>query len=116
MKRIKIIFSVFWFAFVSVISPAWMGLIYMNITGHGKGYAYDMGSEADIAVFFGIVELILWLIAFVPVMISLCKKGYEYKKLFVYIPFFVFLLLFGIGVFVIGWNQFIRLFGVGYLI
>lgn len=64
MKRIKIIFSVFWFAFVSVIFPAWMGLIYMNITGHGKGYAY--------------------------------------KKLFVCIPLLMFLLLFGIGVLVIG--------------
>lgn len=94
MKRIKIIFSVFWFAFVSVISPAWMGLIYMNITGHGKGYAYDMGSEADIAVFFGIVELILWLIAFVPVMISLCKKDMSIKSylyVFHFLCFFCYL-------------------------
>lgn len=52
----------------------------MNITGHGKGYAYDMGSETDIAVFFGVVELLLWLLAILPVTVSLCKKMLPQKE------------------------------------
>ncbi|WP_300026133.1 hypothetical protein [Oscillibacter sp.] len=34
-------------------SPMWVGGIYMNITGHGKGYFYDMGTETTDAVVFG---------------------------------------------------------------
>lgn len=44
----------------------------MDITGHGKGYAYDMGSEADIAIFFVI------------------------------------------GICILGWEEFLKLFGYGY--
>lgn len=112
MKKVKTILSVMWFVFISMISPIWIGLIYMNITGHGKGYGYDMGSEADIAVFIGFIELVLWIISFIPVLVSLCKRGYQYKKSFVYIPLLAFLLLFALGIFIVGWNEFIQLFGV----
>lgn len=86
----------------------------MNITGHGKGYAYDMSSEADIAVLFGVVLLLLWLVAILPVTISLCKKGYYKNKLLVYLPFLVFLVFFAVGICILGWNEFIKLFGYGY--
>lgn len=29
---------------IAFISPMWFGIIYMDITGHSKGYAYNIGS------------------------------------------------------------------------
>lgn len=92
MKKVKLVISIIWFLFVSLSSPLWIGCIYMNITGHGKGYAYDMGSEADIAVFFGVLLLLLWL------------------------PLLAFAGFFAVGICILGWNEFIRLFGYGYRI
>ena len=114
MKKIKCILSILWFAFVSLASPLWVGCIYMDITGHGKGYGYDMGSEADIAVLFGVVLLFLWLLAILPVTISLCKKACGRKQSLVWLPFLAFTVLFGAGICIIGWGEFIKLFGYGY--
>ena len=114
MKTIKTVISIIWFFFISISSPLWVGCIYMDITGHSKGYAYDMGSEADIAVFFGIILLLLWLLAVVPVTVSLCKKCYCKKKSLIWIPLLAFAGLFVVGICIIGWNEFIKLFGYGY--
>lgn len=114
MKKAKTIISIIWFLSVSLSSPLWIGCIYMNITGHGKGYAYDMGSEADIAVFLGVGLLLLWLAAILPVTISLCKKAYSKRKSLVCLPLLVFSGLFVMGICILGWNEFIRLFGYGY--
>lgn len=113
MKKVKTAISTIWFFFVSISSPLWIGCIYMNITGHGKGYGYDMGSEADIAVFFGVVELFLWLLAILPVTFSLCKKCYHKKKFFVWLPFLAFVGLFVLGICILTWHEFIGMFGYG---
>ena len=86
----------------------------MDITGHGKGYAYDMGSEADIAVFFGVVSLMLWLLAILPVTILLCKKCFRKNKSLVWLPLLVFAGMFAVGICILGWDGFIQLFGYGY--
>ena len=114
MKKVKTAISITWFLFVSLLSPLWIGCIYMNITGHGKGYMYDMGSEADVAVFLGVVLLLLWLLAELPVTILLCKKCFRKKKSLAWLPLLVFAGLFVVGVCVLGWNEFIKLFGYGY--
>lgn len=114
MEKVKTIILTIWFIFVSLFSPLWMGGIYMNITGHGKGYAYDMGSEADIAVFFGVALLLIWLLAILPVTISLCKKCYHKKKSLTWLPFLAFAGLFAVGICILRWNEFIKLFGYGY--
>lgn len=111
MQKVKTFFSIIWFFLVSLSSPLWIGIIYMDITGHGKGYAYNMGSETDIAVFFGVVELLLWLLAILPVTISLCKKCCQKKKSLIWLLFLVFTGLFVLGICVLGWNEFIKLFG-----
>ena len=99
---------------VSLSSPLWIGCIYMDFTGHGKGYAYELGDEADIYVLFGVLELLLWLLAILPVIISLCKKGYYQKRAIVWLPFLAFAGFFAAGIGIIGWNEFIKLFGFGY--
>lgn len=114
IQNVKTSVSTIWFMFVSLSSPLWIGSIYMNITGHGKGYAYDMGSESDIAVFFGVLELLLWLFAILPVTFSLCKKCHHKKNTLVCLPFLAFIGLFVLGIRILGWNEFIKLFGYGY--
>ena len=49
----------FWLIFTGLVSPLWLGLVYMDLTGHGKGYAYDLGAETDISVIFGVVLLLI---------------------------------------------------------
>lgn len=114
MKQVKTVVSLLWFFAVSLASPLWIGCIYMNITGHGKGYAYDMGSEKDIAVLMGVVLLLLWLLAVLPVTVSLCKKGYSKGKPFAWLPLLAFAGLFAVGICVLGWHEFVKLFGYGY--
>lgn len=111
MEKVKTIIFTIWFIFVSLLSPLWIGSIYMNITGHGKGYAYDMGPEADIAVFSGVVLLLLWLLAILPMIILLCKKCYRKKKSLTWLPFLAFAGLFAVGICILGWNEFMKLFG-----
>lgn len=114
MKKVKFILISIYCAFVSIISPIWIGFIYMDITGHGKGYAYDMGSEADIAVLFGVIQLVLWIIALFPALIWICRKLSQHKKPFVFIPIIGFGILSCLGIVLLGWNEFIKLFGFGY--
>lgn len=114
MKTVKTLISLVWFSFISLSSPLWIGCIYMNITGHGKGYAYDMGSESDIAVFIGVVLLLLWLLALLPVTIALCRKSYRRKKSLMWLPLLAFVGFFAAGIGILGWNEFIKLFGYGY--
>ena len=115
MKKAKTAVSIIWFSFVSLLSPFWIGCIYMNITGHGKGYGYDMGADADIAVFLGVILLLLWLLAILPVTVSLCKKCCNRKKTFLLLPLLAFAGFLAIGVFIMGWNEFIKLFGYDYV-
>lgn len=114
MQKVKTFFQTVWFLCISIVSPLWIGCIYMNITGHGKGYAYDLGSEADIAVFFGFVLLIFWLLAMLPVTVVLCKKCSNKRNSLIWIPLLAFAVLFAVGVCILGWTEFIKLFGYGY--
>lgn len=74
-----------------------------------------MGSEAYIAVASGILLLLLWLIALFPTFIWLCKRFFEYRKAFVLIPIIGFTALFSISILKMGWGEFIKLFGFGYI-
>lgn len=111
MRKIKLGAASFWIILMGFISPIWIGATYMDITGHGKGYGYDMGSEADIAVFFGFIMLMIWLIAVIPVITWLCHKCYIFNKVFVLFPVIIFILCFITGVFIIGIDEFLTLFG-----
>ena len=86
----------------------------MFISGHGKGYAYDMGSETDISIFIGVILLMLWLAAVIPIQIWSCRKLLNYKKAFMIIPIVIFIICFVIGVFLIGLDEFLKLFGLIY--
>lgn len=110
IHRIKFISTALWSALISIISPTWLGITYMDLTGHGKGYGYDMGSESEVAVLSGVILLILWFFAFVPAVVSLCRSCYHYNKKSVWIPLIVCFLLFIFGIYIVGWDDFVSLF------
>lgn len=110
MKKIKFGAASFWTILMGFISPIWLGSTYMDIIGYGKGYSYDMGSEADIAVFFGFIMLMIWLVAVIPVIIWLCYKCYTFNRKIVLMPVVVFILCFIVGILVIGMDEFLKIF------
>lgn len=113
MKRFRLVIGFIWLGIMGFLSPVWFGLIYMDITGHGKGFGYDMGSEAEVAVFFGVFELVVWLAVAAPVAVWLCRKCYGMRPLYVVFPVLTFILPFCTTVFAMGWGEFLRLFGIG---
>lgn len=112
LKTIAMAVGFAWHSVISYLSPAWLGLTYMCITGHGKGYAYDLGSERDISIIFGIVLLIGWLAVFLPTFALLTRTLYRQKKRLALIPVALFVLAFLIGVLVMGVGRFAAFFGV----
>lgn len=113
MERLKLILACIWEAIIAYTAPMCIGLIYMDITGHSKGYAYDLGSEADISVAIGCVELIIWLLLTVPCSIFVFRKMKAFGKKYVLITagimvalFFAFIALNG------GWDMFLKSFGI----
>lgn len=50
-----------WTSFVAFSFPICFTWIYLDITGHSKGYGYDLGSEKDISIMVGCVELLFGL-------------------------------------------------------
>ena len=111
MKKLKFVLTTVCLSFVSIISPTWIGIIYMHITGHGKGYGYDMSAESDISVLIGIILLGLWIISIFPAMAWLSKKCYNFKKTFIFAPLIGFVMLFILGIFLLGLNEFVSFFG-----
>ncbi|GKX66186.1 hypothetical protein [Inconstantimicrobium mannanitabidum] len=112
MKKVKLAIAFLWQGIIAFISPLWIGLIYMDITGHGKGYDYDLGSEVDIYIVEGIIALILWSIAILPVTMWLGLEFYEIKKRLATIPLLSFIILFVIGIAFIGLKNFLSAFGI----
>ena len=112
-RKIQFIFECIWTAIVMFTMPFCLGIIYMDITGHSKGYDYDLGSEIDISIIMGIIELILWSILAISSMAALYKKVVHVNKKYLFFMVTLMVLLFIGGIcFMGGWYEFIRCFGV----
>lgn len=86
----------------------------MYITGHAKGYAYDMGQDAGVGMFFGYCLLLLWIAALFPNLILMSRKLYKHKKYLAFVPSIVFIVAFTIVVLIMGTDTFIAFFGIGF--
>jgi len=78
MKRIVNILLGIWCAFVSFISPLWLSMIFLNITG--IIYKYDYSMDGGTAIIIGIALLILWLLLGLVPNVCLAKKLYFANK------------------------------------
>jgi hypothetical protein len=109
----KIIFwlNFLWTSFITFSFPICLGWIYMDITGHAKGYAYDLGSEKDISIASGCVELLIWFILALPSNIYVFKRTKEKGICYVVITIIFFIMLFFLCIHLIGgWTEFERFF------
>lgn len=114
MKK-KIIFGInaLWSAIIAFSFPICLALIYIDITGNSKGYAYNLGAEKDISIMFGVVELIVWLLFAIPSNLYILKRIIRKNKYLLLIYFSIFIMLSGVCILLIGgWNEYIRAFGV----
>jgi hypothetical protein len=112
MKR-KIIFCLnfLWASFIAFSFPICLGGIYMDITGHAKGYAYDLGSEKDISILFGCIELMIWFILAFLSNIYIFKRIKAKGICYVIMTIIFFVILFFLCIHLIGgWNEFGRFF------
>lgn len=84
----KIIYCInfIWTSCVAFSFPICFGLIYLNITGHAKGYSYDLGSEKDVSIMLGCVELLIWLALALPSNIYIFRKTLRKGKAYLLIP------------------------------
>ena len=72
-----------WSCIIAFSFPICLGWIYMDITGHAKGYAYDLGAEKDVSIMFGFAELLIWLALALPSNVYVFRKTAAKRKLFV---------------------------------
>lgn len=72
----KIIYcmNLLWTSFIAFSFPICFGWIFLDITGHSKGYSYDLGSEKDVSIMFGCIELLIWLALVLPSNIYVFRK------------------------------------------
>lgn len=100
----KLLFAVnfLWTSLIAFSAPVCLGLIYMDITGHGKGYDYPLGDERDISVFLGWIGLRVWLAAAILPAIFVIRKTREKGRRYLFILIAVYAVLFLSGIFAIG--------------
>ena len=72
--RIIYYLNFLWTSITAFSFPICFGIIFLDITGHSKGYSYNLGSEKDISVIFGFIELFLWSALSLPSYIYIVGK------------------------------------------
>lgn len=113
-NKIVLGFSSVWTAIMAFLAPLCIGLIYMDITGHSKGYAYDLGAEKSVSVFMGFVGLVIWLMISVPSFVYVLKELKKRRTVYCLGAVLACLVLASIFIFgIIGWNEYIKIFGIG---
>ena len=72
----KIIYflNLIWTSVIAFSFPICFELIFLDITGHSKGYSYDLGSEKDISILLGCIELVIWSILALPSIFYVFRK------------------------------------------
>lgn len=110
--RSKIIycFNFLWASFIAFSFPFCFGWIFLDITGHSKGYSYDLGPEKDVSIMFGCIELLIWLALALPSNIYVFRKTSGKGKVYLLIPVILFIALVVIGILIIpgGWTRYIK--------
>lgn len=98
--------ALIWQALMGLVSPIWCTVIFYFITGNGKGFGYDLGDERDIYILSGSIQLVIYLLAVIPVCIYLIRVFRKKGKWMPLIPILLFLAGCVCTVSVIGWKAF----------
>ncbi len=112
-NKIKYALTFLWTSFLSFSFPLTLGMIFMCITGHSKGYDYDLGSEKGISIMCGVIGLVIWSALSIPPYIYIFKRTKEKKKAYALFLLIYFVLLFLLSIYLIGgWREFARFFNL----
>lgn len=107
----KIIYSLnlLWTCIIAFTFPVCFGLIFLDITGHSKGYGYDLGAEKDVSVMFGCVELLFWLALALPSNIYVFRKAAKNNKRYMLILAALYIALAVVCILITGgWNEYLK--------
>ena len=108
-KRIAYCVSLLWTSLAAFAFPIAFGWIFLDITGHSKGYSYDLGPEKDISVMTGVFELIVWLVLTLPSGVYLFAGTAKKSKAWVLVLAVFFIALAAAGIAAIGgWREYLR--------
>ena len=91
----KIIFGInlVWASFTAFVFPFCFAWIYLDITGHSKGYDYDLGPEKDVSQMLGAVELIIWALLVLPSTFYVFRKAIQKGKFYILLLSAFFIIL-----------------------
>ena len=98
-----------WTSFIAFSFPICFGWIFLDITGHSKGYSYDLGSEKDVSILLGCIELLIWIALALPSNVYVFLKTMKKGKLYLLIPIALYIALAIICIFIIGgWSEYLK--------
>lgn len=100
----KIIYclNLIWTAFIAFSFPFCFGWIFLDITGHSKGYSYDLGDEKGVSVMLGFIELMIWLVLAVPSNIYVFRKTKKKGRRYLLFPIILYIVLAVICIYLMG--------------
>ena len=81
MKKIGNIILGIWCAITCFVSPIWLAMIYLNVTG--LIYQYDYSMDEGTAFILGIILLVIW------VLLTLLPNVYFVKTIYISNPKYV---------------------------
>ena len=106
-RKITDCLNFLWTIFIAFSFPVCFGWIFLDITGNSKGYGYDLGSEKDVSILLGCIELLIWLVLALPSNIYVFKKDIEKGKLFLLIHIALYIALAILCIFITGgWSEY----------
>lgn len=98
-----------WTCFIAFTFPICFGWIFLDITGHSKGYSYDLGPEKDISIMLGCIELIIWIALALPSNIYVFRKTTKKGKHYSIISIVLYIVLAIICVYFMGgWSEYLH--------
>ncbi len=99
--------NLLWSSFIAFSFPICFGLIFLDITGHSKGYGYDLGPEKDVGILLGCIKLLIWLALALPSNIYVFRKTMKKGKLYFLIPIALYISLAIICIIITGgWSEY----------
>ncbi|MCR5815932.1 MAG: hypothetical protein K6F91_03525 [Ruminococcus sp.] len=96
-SRIIYCLNFLWTGVVAFFFPICFACIYLDITGHSKGYDYDLGVEKDFYAGIGAVELMIWAALALPSLFYVFRKTQTKGKAYVLIISIFYIALAVIG-------------------
>lgn len=95
--------------FIAFTFPLCFGWIFLDITGHSKGYDYDLGSEKSVSVMIGLVELLIWLAIALPSEIFAFRRAKKKGRVYIAALAVIFAVLAAVGIIAMGgWSRYIK--------